>query len=137
MKSKLGVSVGLVGAALYFAGLFNGMLLLLVLIGYVLLVEDNEWLRRTAVKSGVIYVMFALLLAVIGLIPGVIGLIGDFFGIFGGSFSIPFITSIIMFIESGIELIKIVFFILLGIKALNQGTIVIPFVDNFVNKYIQ
>ncbi len=137
MKSKLGVSVGLVGAALYFAGLFNGMLLLLVLIGYVLLVEDNEWLRRTAVKSGVIYVMFALLLAVIGLIPGVVGLIGDFFGIFGGSFSIPFITSIIMFIESGIELIKIVFFILLGIKALNQGTIVIPFVDNFVNKYIQ
>lgn len=137
MKSKLGVSVGLVGAALYFAGLFNGMLLLLVLIGYVLLVEDNEWLRRTAVKSGVIYVMFALLLAVIGLIPGVIGLIGDFLGIFGGSFSIPFITSIIIFIESGIELIKVVFFILLGIKALNQGTIVIPFVDNFVNKYIQ
>lgn len=137
MKSKLGVSVGLVGAALYFAGLFNGMLLLLVLIGYVLLVEDNEWLRRTAVKSGVIYVMFALMLAVIGLIPGVIGLIGDFFGIFGGSFSIPFITSIIIFVESGIELIKAVFFILLGIKALNQGTIVIPFVDNFVNKYIQ
>ncbi len=137
MKSKLGVSVGLVGAALYFAGLFNGMLLLFVLIGYVLLVEDNEWLRRTAVKSGVICVMFALLLAVIGLIPGVMGFIGDFFGIFGGSFSIPFITSIIMFIESGIELIKIVFFILLGIKALNQGTIVIPFVDNFVNKYIQ
>ena len=137
MKSKLGVSVGLVGAALYFAGLFNGMLLLLVLIGYVLLVEDNEWLRRTAVKSGVIYVMFSLLLAVIGLIPGVIGLIGDFLGIFGGSFSIPFITSIIIFIESGIELIKVVFFILLGIKALNQGTIVIPFVDNFVNKYIQ
>ena len=46
MKSKLGVSVGLVGAALYFAGLFGGMLLLLVLIGYVLLVEDNEQNRE-------------------------------------------------------------------------------------------
>lgn len=137
MKSKMGISVGLLGAALYFSGLFNGMLLILILAGYVLLVEDNEWLRRTSVKSVVLYVMFALLSSLIGLIPDAISFIGSFLGIFGGGLSIPFITSVVSFIDKGLALFKVILFIILGIKALNQGTIVIPVVDKFVNKYIQ
>lgn len=37
MKSKLGVSVGLIGAMAYFSGLFSGYIPLLVIIGYVLI----------------------------------------------------------------------------------------------------
>ena len=76
-KSKLGISVGIVGAALYFAGLFNGLLLIAIIAGYVLIAEENQWLRRTAVKSVVLYILFALVSAVIGLLPDSIGLISQ------------------------------------------------------------
>lgn len=136
-KSKLGISVGLVGATIYFSGLFNGLLLIAILAEYVLLVEENEWLRRTSVKAVLLFVMFSLLTAIIGLIPDAISLISSLFGIFGGSFSIPFISSIVDFITRGLDIVKVVLFIILGLKSLNQGTIVIPAVDNLINKYMQ
>ncbi len=43
-KTKLGVSVALMGAALYFLGLFSGYVALIILAGYVLLMEENVWL---------------------------------------------------------------------------------------------
>lgn len=135
-KSKLGISVGIVGAALYFAGLFNGLLLIAIIAGYVLFVEDNQWLRRTAVKSVVLYIFFALVSAIIGLLPDSIGFISSFFEVFGGSVSVPFVSSLVEFIDKGLSILKTVLFILLGFKALNQGTIVIPFIDSTVNKYI-
>ena len=45
MKSNLGISVGLLGAVAYFAGLFGGYVPLLVVVGYILLREQNYWLR--------------------------------------------------------------------------------------------
>lgn len=135
-KSKLGISVGLLGAAIYFSGLFNGLLLIAILAGYVLLVEDNEWIRRTSVKAVVLFIIFSLLTAIIGLIPDAIGFISSFLGIFGSSFSIPFITSIVDFIVKGLDIIKVVLFIILGLKSLNQGTVIIPVVDNLINKYM-
>ena len=50
-KAKLGISVGLLGAAIYLTALSGSLLGLLVLAGYVLLVEDNQWLRLSAVKA--------------------------------------------------------------------------------------
>lgn len=136
-KTKLGISVGLLGAAVYFSGLFNGLLLIAILAGYVLLVEENEWLRRTSVKAVVLYIMFALLSTLVGFIPDIIGLINSLCGIFGGSFAIPALSSIVEFIQYGIQIVRDILFIILGIKALNQGTVVIPVVDNFINKYMQ
>lgn len=135
-KAKLGISVGLLGAAIYFSGLFNGLLLIAILAGYVLLAEDNEWLRRIGVKAVVLLIIFSLASSIVGLIPDTIGLISSLLGIFGGSFSIPFISSIVEFINNGLGLIKTILFILLGIKSLNQGTIVIPFIDNMISKYM-
>ena len=50
-KTKIGMTVGLLGAAIYFIGLFSGYLTVVLLIGYVLLFEENEWLRKSAVKA--------------------------------------------------------------------------------------
>ena len=50
-KTKLGISVGLLGAAIYFTGLFSGYLVAVLLAGYVLMFEENEWLRKNAVKA--------------------------------------------------------------------------------------
>ena len=57
-KTRLGISVGLLGAATYFAGLFSGLLAALLLAGYVLMFEENEWLRRSVVKAITLTILF-------------------------------------------------------------------------------
>ena len=40
-KTKIGISAGCFGAVIYLAGVTGGLLLAAILIGYVLLVEEN------------------------------------------------------------------------------------------------
>lgn len=133
-KTKLGISVALIGAALYFLGLFSGYLAIVLLAGYVLLMEENVWLRKTAVKSVALLVLFSLISSVLGLIPSLVNFIDDIFNIFGGNFAIRFLTNIINMLRSGINIIQIVVFLILGLKALNQGTVRVPVIDKMVDK---
>lgn len=68
-KTRLGISVGLLGAAIYFMGLFSGYLLAVLLAGYVLLFEENSWLRKNAVKAMSVMAVFSLLITVLNLVP--------------------------------------------------------------------
>ena len=134
-KTKLGISAGLLGAAVCFSGLFGGYIITTLLVGYILLFEENVWLKKTGIKVLAVMFSFSLLYTIIGLLPNGIGLINNVFDIFGGTFSINIITKIVNLIRSVLNLIETVIFILLGIKAFNQGTIRISIVDNLVNKY--
>lgn len=136
-KTKLGISVGLMGAIAYFAGLFGGYLVAMLIFGYIMLVEDNPWLRKTAVKSIVLLVTFSVLSAVIGLIPDIISFINTIFNVFGSYFSLSVLTNILAIITSALSILKTVIFIILGLKALNQGTLTIPVVDNMTNKNME
>lgn len=133
-KTKLGISVGLMGAIAYFAGLFSGYLVAVLIFGYIMLVEDNPWLRKTAVKSIVLLVTFSALSAVIGLIPDFISFINTIFNVFGSYFSLSVVTNILAVLTSALGILKTVVFLVLGLKALNQGTLTIPVVDNITNK---
>ena len=44
-------SIGLLGAAIYFTGLFSGYIVPVLLVGYVLMFEENGWLRRSTAKA--------------------------------------------------------------------------------------
>lgn len=136
-KTKLGISVGLMGAIAYFAGLFSGYLVAVLIFGYIMLVEDNPWLRKTAVKSIVLLVTFSALSAVIGLIPDFISFINTIFNVFGSHFSLAILTNILAVISSALSILKTVVFLVLGLKALNQGTLTIPVVDNMTNKNME
>lgn len=136
-KSRLGISVGLLGAMVYFSGLINGLLLITLLAGYILLAEDNEWLRRTSVKAVVLCVVFSFASIVVSFVPEAISVINSFVSIFGGSFSIPFVISLVDFINDAIIFTRNILFVILGLKALNQGTIVISVIDKMINKYMQ
>ena len=59
-KTKIGISAGCFGAVIYLAGVTGGLLLAAILIGYVLLVEENLWLRRCAVKAGALLFIFSM-----------------------------------------------------------------------------
>jgi uncharacterized membrane protein len=142
-KTKLGVSAAVLGAAIYFTGLFSGYMVMILLAGYVLLLEDNVWLRKTAVKAVVLLIAFSAVSTVLGLIPSLISLINSYLNIYGGFFisvvsSITSVVSnIISFLQNAISLIKTVLFLILGWKAMNQGTIKVPAIDKLVEKVME
>lgn len=133
-KTKLGVTVALLGAAIYFISLFGGYVPVIILGGYVLLMEENVWLKKAAVKSVAVLTMFALFSSLLNLIPGVINFVDDIFNIFGGYFTIGVVSAIVNMLTSALSLLRTLLFILLGLKALNQGDISVPGIDKLVNK---
>lgn len=138
MKTKLGVSVGLLGAVIYLAALFGGYTPLILLAGYVLLFEENEWIKKSAVKAVVLMLSITFAITLIGLIPDIFSWISSLLSLIHinlGYRLISFIDSIIGIITSAIGIIKTFLFLALGLKALNQGTINVPYVDKIVDKY--
>ena len=135
-KTKLGISVGLLGAAIYFMSLFSGYMVAVLLVGYVLLFEENEWLKKSAVKAIAVMVFFSLLTAVVNLIPNVISVIDYIVSMFGGNFYIAFVANLVNAVVAVLNIIQKLLLIGLGVKALNQGTIAVPVADNLINKYM-
>ena len=136
-KTKLGISVGLMGMIAYLSGLFGGYIVAILVFGYIMLVENNPWLRKTAVKVIILLLSFSALSAVIGLIPEFISFINNIFNIFGEIFSLSIVSNILSVITIALSILKTVVFIVLGLKALNQGTINIPVVDNLTNSNME
>lgn len=133
-KTRLGISAALLGAVVCFSGLFSGYLLVFLLTAYILLMEENVWLKKTAVKTIAVLMAFSLLNAVLGLIPDLISVISSIFNIFNGSFSIRILSSIISAARSVLGFLETLLLLGLGFKALNQGTIKIPMIDKLVDK---
>jgi len=136
-KTKLGISVGVFGALLYFSGLFSGYLLTTLLAGYVLFKEENPWLKKTAVKSIALMIGFSVLYAVVGLLPDTIDIINNIFNIFNGYFSLSIISQVSSLLLKVIGFAETIVFVVLGFKSISQGTVPVPVIDSFVNKNIQ
>lgn len=135
-KSKLGISVGLLGATVYFVALFGGYLPTVLLTAYILLCEENIWLRKSAIKTTCILIVFSIVTTVIGLIPDFTGFISDVAAIFGKYFISLSIDTVATALTSLINIIKTVTLTLLGISALNQSSVKIPFIDGFLERYL-
>lgn len=135
-KTRLGISVGLLGAAIYLVGLFGGYVAMVVLAGYTLLFESNGWLRRSAVKAVVLMVAFSALNAVLGLIPDCFSAIGEVVVLGGGEFQLVLLNHLFSALIQLVDVVKKVLFLVLGAKALRQSTVVIPAVDEFISSYM-
>ena len=135
-KTKLGISVGLFGALVFAAALFGGYMSSIIILGYVLLFEANEWLKKSAVKAVATLVAFSFVTAVIGLVPDAINWVANVINTFGGNVHFEFINDVFSDIKGVISILKDLVFLGLIYKALNQGTIKLPVVDDLINKYM-
>lgn len=135
-KTRLGISVGLLGAAIYLVGLFGGYVAMVVLAGYTLLFESNGWLRRSAVKAVVLMVAFSALNAVLGLIPDCFSAIEEVVVLGGGEFQLVLLNHLFSALIQLVDVVKKVLFLVLGAKALRQSTVIIPAVDEFISSYM-
>ncbi len=136
MKTKLGISVGFLGALAYFAALFGGWTPALLIAGYVLLLEENTWLKKLVLNVLALLGIFALANIVIGLLPELISLLDRLFRIFGGSISTPaFFYNAENFLYALLTMFRQVLFIVFGLLALAQRGPSLPLIGKFIDKH--
>lgn len=133
MKSKLGVSLGVLGALPFILSLFGGYTPLLLVVGYIFLREEDSWLRKTAIKAVVLTVVFSVLYYVLGIIPDVLNIINNLCGIFGGYFYPDKVHSLFDFFQSGLTFIEEIVMILMAVLSLMKKSINISAIDKLVD----
>lgn len=136
MKTKLGISVGLMGAALYLGSYYGGYVVMALMVGYVLLCEENEWLKAAAVKAALILLSFSLLNTLIDLIPTLVNLLDSLFRVFNGSLYVPFIDNVSNLFYNILTLLKKVLMIGLAALALINGDKKSDPLDKLVQKFM-
>jgi hypothetical protein len=134
-KTKLGISIGLLGAALYFTGLMN-FLGLIVLAGYVLLFEKNEWLKRSAVKAVAIVIGFTLISVLIGISNDILGIFNNLLSWFKISFRLSWPLKLDSIALNVFGVLQKIVLLLLGFKAFTQGSLTVGPIDKVVDKNI-
>ena len=134
-KSKLGISVTFLAAILYLLGFYGGYIVAVVTVGYVLLKEDNLWLKKAAINVIAWLLLFGLASTAINLIPNFLSLIYSIISMFGGSAYFTAVESFFSFLSQILSLGKTVMFILMAALALGHKSILLPGINN-LDKYI-
>lgn len=133
-KTKIGITVGLMGAALFFLGA-TSFLCAFILAGYILLVEENEWLKKCAIKMMVIVVAFSLLTIGVGMIKDVFSILNLTLGsALNMNIRVPLnLDSIVIYI---LNLCENIILGVMGLRALTIGTMKLNFVDKIITKHM-
>lgn len=98
-KIKLGVSAGLTGAILYFLGAIS-IIPAVILAGYILLKEENDWLKYQAVKMVMIVVIFGAINIGLNCIDDIFAIFNQVIGIFAKNVHIAVPLGLIYSISS-------------------------------------
>lgn len=138
MKTKLGISAGLVAAITYFLGLFSGYIVMALVVGYVLVCENNDWLKRAVVRALMVCLSFSLLILAIEFIPDVIGWVVSTINIFAGEYgeyiSTPTFLGIFDACASLVRIAQSVVLVALGAISLKESNFRIELIDKFLDK---
>lgn len=132
-KSKLGISIPLTGALIFFL-VFVSDLVAILLAAFVLLYEDNEWLKKSAIKmisviivSGMFFSVFSIpLMMFFSILDIAFGWIIDI----DVPFELDRIGSYVVYAAEKLLLLSF------GLKALSMGTIKAKFFDRIINNHM-
>jgi len=132
-KTKLGLSVCLMGALVFLSG-YAGLTVIALVAGYVLLKEENEKLRKFAAYTIALYVGFMLVSLCISALDNVIDVINVDNWMYGGGFYDVF-NVIISTLNYIVSLAQKVVFGLLAVGAFLDKDIKIAPLDKFMEKH--
>jgi hypothetical protein len=134
-KTKIGISVGLFGAGIYFMGLLNS-LPLVIMAGYVLLFEQDAWLKKSAVKAVAVVLFFTVLSAFISLGVNADSLLTRLVRLFWSRFNIPVLDDLLSICRIILSLLQTIVLLMLGFCALKQGEVKVAYVDNLIEEHM-
>ena len=127
-KTKLGLSVAVMGAVVYLTALFGGYTPLLLVAGYVLIAEESAQLKKNAVTAFLVMLAFSAVNFVVGLLPDILNLFYSFLQIFKVYVHLSFIDNIANFLYNAVALLRQVVLAALAILSLLKKPVNIPFV---------
>lgn len=131
-RTRLGLSIPVMGAMVFLVFLTGGYVAGLLLLGYILLYEENAELKRVAVTALLITVGLSLLNALIGFLPDVIRVFESFLSMFGVYLDGGFVDRFFNFLYCIFNVLKTV--VLVGFAALTMmgKPIKLSFVDKLI-----
>ena len=135
-KTKLGIAKTLFAAIVCLLGLYGGYTPMLLVLGYVLLVEDDAWLKKFAVKILVIMLAFSVASTVISLIPDLMNLVYSLLGIFGVNIYLSVIDRAFNFLSGVLYLAKTLLLVFLAVISFLGKSFKLPLVDDLLDKVI-
>ena len=140
-KTKLGIPVALMAAMVCLLGYYGGYVVAAIVVGYVLLAEENALLRRLAAKVLAMLLAFSLINTAIYLIPNILSLFRTLIYVFNEyAFSEDYYNNwynrLVDFVSSALSLLKTVLFLLMGGMSLFGKELKIPVLDEFLDKYL-
>lgn len=134
-KTKLGISVGLTAAILYFLGMISTGALIIAA-GFVLFTESNLWLKKSAIQAVVITVFIALVGAVLNVGDWLFSFLNGLLGNFIHTIHIDYPLNIDTILLSLASILKNVLLLVLGFMALGQKGFTLPGISDFVDKHM-
>ena len=135
-KTKLGISVTLMVAALYFLGLYGGYIITGILVGYILLKEDDQGLKKEAVRVLLLMILFSLAGTALNLIPNIFSIFTSLLEIIDVHVYFTFFHRVFDVLGSVLSLLKTVAFVLLGLAAVFGKSTKLPVIDPLIEKYM-
>ena len=142
MKSRLGIHIGFLACICFLAAQFGGIVPITLLAGYVLICEENDFLRMSALKAFLIVLFVSVLNFLIGVLPDIIFELFDrisrIFGAdtpFGNLSAINKIEQIFNFFIWIVNTCKALLLLLLAFLACRIKTVNVPIIDNLIDKF--
>lgn len=142
-KTKLGLSNCMVAGIIFLLALITSFYSasiifswpLVLLVAYVLLKEDDLWLKASAVKAVLVVLVFILVPILFSFVDNIISFINFFLRIADAT-PINDGWGIISFFEMLFSIVEKVFLLILSLSAFKGKTIKLPIVDNMIRKHL-
>ena len=143
-KSRLGISINLFAALIYFVCIINNLLACVIVTGYVLFFEESERLKRIAVKALIITIFLAVvfplstyILYFIIYMLQIVQTIITANNIYNNSYVFTNISNYIQQIyHYVIYSAQIIIPVIFGLRAYKQKDIKIKVIDNILDKHL-
>lgn len=135
-KTKLGISATFMVALTYFLGLYGGYVITGILVGYVLLAEEDLRLKKQALSVLALMLLFSLVSTVLGLTPSILSLLSDLLEIVNVHYYFTFFHRTYEFLGSVLSLLKTVLFVVLGMLAVFGKDVKLPVIGRLIEKYM-
>lgn len=134
-KTKMGISIEIMAAAVCFLSAIN-LLAAIFLVGYILIVEMDLWLRRTSVKAIAIALAFSVASICVGSLQDIIIILNSIIAIFTASFklAIPLISDHV--IINILSLIKTIRLLTMGYNSIKGRNSYSGKIDKIIDDHI-
>lgn len=131
-RTKLGLTIPVTGALIFLVFLFGGYVAGLLVIGYVLLMEENAQLKKNALLALFATIAISLVNALIFFLPEVLDVFESFLGLLTLDVHVPFVDAFASFLYNILSVVKTVLFVGLAVLAWINKPIKVSFLDKLI-----